>query len=50
MEWIVLALVLLFGLVFGATSSEVKTHFKMHQNRVTKNKITEQNYIDKFSK
>ena len=55
MEWIILAAVLLFGLVFGAVSPEIKTRFKMDQSRKTKHKIlddfdAEQKLTDQYSK
>jgi len=55
MEWIILAVVLLFGLVFGAVSPESKTRFKMDQSRSSKHNIlddfdAEQKFTDQYSK
>lgn len=55
MKWILLALILLFALVLGITSPEVKTRFKMRQSRSAGQKIlddfdAEQHYVDKYSK
>ena len=55
MEWIILAAVLLFGLVFGIVSPERKARFKLDQNRSTGSKIlddfdAEQKYTDRCSR
>ena len=55
MFWIILAIIVIFGVVYAANSPEVKSKIKMDMNRRSNSKILdnfdeEQNFIDKYSK